>query len=136
MVLLSNMAAQTLQPGQAVTFDLLKMKNGNGECWNRQINKLVKLRGNGVWKLSFAGNVTSDTAGANTQMAIAVAGEPLVETAMNRTIPTAGTVENIATLTAYKVCCCDLNQVSVINTGAVPVTLAPNSAFLVERKCG
>lgn len=136
MILLSNTTAQTLQPGQAVTFDLVKLKAGCGECWNKQLPNSVKLRGNGTWDLSFSGNVTSDTAGALTQMAIAVEGQPLVETAMNRTIAAANNLENISTETAYKVGCCDLNRLSVINTGTVPVTLAPNSAFLVERKCG
>lgn len=136
MILLSNTTAQTLQPGQAVTFDLVKLKAGCGECWNKQLPNSVKLRGNGTWDLSFSGNVTSDKAGALTQMAIAVEGQPLVETAMNRTIAAANNLENISTETAYKVGCCDLNRLSVINTGTVPVTLAPNSAFLVERKCG
>lgn len=136
MILLSNLAAQTLQPGQAVTFNLVKLKAGCGECYNAQLPQNVKLNGNGTWKLHFSGNVTSATAGALTQMAIAIGGQPLVETAMNRTITAANNLENISTATAYRVCCCDLNRVSVINTGTVPVTLAPNSAFLVERKCG
>lgn len=136
MLLLSNLAAQTLQPGQAVTFDVVKIKAGCGECFNRQLPQSARLNGNGTWDLNFSGNVTSATAGDNVQLAIAVAGQPLTETAMNRTITTANNLENIATATAYRVCCCDANRVSVINTGTVAVTLAPNSAFLIERRCG
>lgn len=134
MVEISNTNAQVIQPGQAVTFNRIVVRSGNGECFNNQLGKFVKLRSNGCWTISFSGNVTSPTAGAATQMAIAIAGQPLIETAMNRTITTANNLENISTKTAYKVCCCDLNQVSIINSGTVPVTLAPNSAFLIERK--
>lgn len=135
MIEVSNTTAQVIQPGQAVTFDKVINKKGNGECFNRQLGKFVRLRNNGTWNLSFSGNVTSDTAATNVQLAIAVGGQPLVETAMNRTITTAGDLENISTETAFDVCCCDLNQVSIINSGTVPVTLAPNSAFLIKRYC-
>lgn len=134
MILLSNTTAQTIQPGQAVTFDKVIQKTGNGECHNRQVPRIVRLKGFGVWDISFSGNVTSDTAATNVQLAIAVMGEPLTETAMNRTITTANDLENISTKTAYGVCCCDLDQVSVINSGTTPLTLAPNSAFLLERR--
>lgn len=134
MKLLSNTTAQLIQPGQAVTFDNLKLSCGNGECFNRQLPKILKLKGNGVWDISFSGNVTSATAGSNVQLAVAIANQPLTETAMNRTITTANNLENVSTKTAYRVCCCDLNQLSVINTGTVPFTLAPNSSFLVERR--
>lgn len=136
MMVLSNLAAQTLQPGQAVTFDRILIKAGCGECFNRQLPASVKLRGRGTWDLSFSGNVTSPTSGVNTQLAMTVGGSPLVETAMNRTITTANNLENISTETMYQVCCEDLNRISVVNTGTVPVVLAANSAFVVRRICG
>lgn len=134
MIVLSNLTAETIAPGQAVTFNNVILKSGNCECHNMQVPRVVKLRAQGIYALSFSGNVTSPTAGDNVQLAIAVANEPLIETAMNRTITTANNLENIATQTRYKNCCCDLDHISVINTGTVPVTLAPNSAFIIERR--
>lgn len=134
MIVLSNLTAQTIQPGQAVTFDRIVLKSGNCECFNRQVPTSVKLRAQGIEDISFSGNVTSDTADAVLQMAIAVGGSPLIETGMNSSPgATAGTLHNISTRTLYKNCCCDLDRLSVINTGTVPVTLAPNSAFVLKR---
>lgn len=135
MMVLSNLTAQTIQPGAAVTFDKVVMKSGNCECFNSQLPTSVRLKANpGIYSLGFSGNVTSDTAGAALQMAIAVAGQPLVETAMNSTPAAANDLNNISTETRFRVGCSDLARVSVINSGAVPVTLAPNSSFVIERR--
>lgn len=135
MIEVSNLTAQTIQPGQAVTFDRRVIKTGRCECWNPQLPKSVKMNGQGVYKLGFSGNVASPTAGAAMQLAIAVGGQPLVETAMNSTPSTANVLNNISTETRFRNCCCDMDRVSVINTGAVPVVLAPNSALIIERRC-
>ncbi len=134
MLVLSNLTAQTIQPGQAVTFDNVILRTGNCECWRRQLPTSAKLRSNAAYSLGFSGNVSSATAGAAMQLSIAVSGSPLVETAMNSTPETADVLNNISTETRYKVCCCDADRVSVINTGTVPVTLAPNSAFVIDRR--
>lgn len=134
MIVLSNLAAQTVQPGQAVTFDKVIVRAGCGECFDPQLPKSVKLRHNGLYTMSFSGNVTSPTAGAAMQLAMALEGQALVETAMNSTPSTANVLNNISTKTGRKLTCCDATRLSVINTGAVPVTLAPNSALVVERK--
>lgn len=136
MIVLSNLTAQSILPGQAVTFDKVILKAGNCECWNSQIPKSVKLKGQGIYSLGFSGNVSSPTAGAAMQLAIAVGGQPLVETAMNRTPSTANVLDNISTETRFRNCCCDMDRLSVINTGTVPVVLAPNSAFVIERRSG
>lgn len=134
MIVLSNLTAQTIQPGQSVTFDKVTLKAGNCECYNSQLPKSVKLRAQGIYSLGFSGNVLTPTAGAAMQLAIAVAGQPLVETAMNSTPTTENVLNNISTETRFRNCCADLDRVSVLNTGAVPVTLAPNSAFVIERR--
>lgn len=135
MLVLSNLTAQTIQPGQAVTFDKVVLKCGCCECWNSQLPKTAKLKATGgVYSLGFSGNVSSPTAGAAMQLAIAIAGQPLVETAMNSTPSTANVLNNISTETRYRNNCGDADRVSVINTGAVPAVLAPNSAFVIERR--
>lgn len=134
MIVLSNLTAQNILPGQSVTFDKVVLKSGKCECYNSQLPKTVRLNSNGIYSLGYSANVASPTAGAAMQLAIAIGGQPLAETAMNSTPSTANVLNNISTETRYRVCCCDLNRVSVINTGAVPVTLAPNSALVIERR--
>lgn len=139
MIQVSNIAAQTLNPGQAITFS----KNapsflhcGCAECFNPQLPTSVKLRGGAcaIYEIQFEGNITS-TAAANTlQLAIAVNNTPLVETAMNATPAAAGTLVNVSTGTFFRPGCGDLDRVSVINTGTTPVTIAPNATLRIVRK--
>lgn len=135
MIQLSNSVAQAIQPGQAVTFDVVDLHTGCGECFNKLVPTSVKLRFNGgVYKLQFTGNATTDPA-ATAQLAIAIGGTPLVNTAMNLTPATAGELINVHAETLFKNDCCgDVDRVSVINTGTVAVTLAPGSSFSVVRK--
>lgn len=134
MLVLSNINAQLLQPGQSITFDKVILDCGYGECFNSQSPKSAKLCAKGVYALSFSGNVTSGTVGDQLQLAIAVGNQPLIYSAMNATVSTANGLENISTEIRYRNCCCDMDRVSIINTGAVPVTIAPNSAFVIDRR--
>lgn len=136
MILLSNTAAVTLQPGQAITFNNLMLHAGCGECFSKQLPTSVKLKGGcgAIYELSFNGNITSVAAGATVQLAMAVGGQPLVETAMNATPAAAGTLVNVSTSTLLRITCADLDRVSVINTGTTPLTVAPNSNFYIIRR--
>ena len=135
MIELSNSQAQTIQPGGSVTFDRVKLHTGCGECYNNEIPNSVKLCGNnGVYELSFSGNITSSTAGATLQLAMAAAGMPLIDTAMNAVPSAVGDLWNIHTSTLFRNSCCDASRISIVNTGATPVTLAPNSSFYIIRQ--
>lgn len=133
MIELTNTAAQTIPVGGSVTFDRVLLNSGNRECWNRMVPTSVKLRGKGIFDIEFHGNVTSDTAGAAVQLSVAVGGSPLVQTTMNATISAANDIENVSAGTYLRNCCCDLDRLSVINTGTVPVTLNANSSFRVAH---
>lgn len=134
MLVLSNINAQVIQPGQSITFDKVVLQCGCGECYNSQLTRTAKLCAKGVYSLGFSGNITSGTVGDQLQLAIAVGGQPLVETAMNATVSTANGLENVSTETRFSNRCCDMDRVSVINTGAVALTIAPNSAFVIDRR--
>lgn len=136
MTQVSNTTTQTLQPGQALKFDGTNfLHTGCGECFNSQIPASVKLNGNcgAVYEIQFEGNVTSDTAGP-VQLALALADQPLVQTAMNATIAAANDLVNVSTGTYLRMCCGDANRVSVINTGTTAVTVAQNSSLRICRK--
>lgn len=135
MLVLSNLTAQTIQPGQFVTFDKVVTKTGNCECYNSQLPQSAKLNAQGgVYSLGFSGNITSTTVPAALQLAITVGGQPLVETAMNSAPEAANDLNNISTETRFRNCCSDLDRVGVINSGTVEVTLSPNSSFVIDRR--
>lgn len=87
----------------------------------------------GIYELEFTGNVASATAGVPLQLSIAVGGQPLIETTMISTPSAADTFNNVHASTRFSGCCCDLDRVTVINSGTNPVTLAANSALVVQR---
>lgn len=137
MIEVSNTAAQTLQPGQAISFNRVIHHKGCGECYTSQLPTSVKLKGGcgAAYDVEFSGNVSLATAGAAGQLAIAIGGQPLVETAMNSTPSTANVLNNVSTGTYLVLNCSDLDRVSVINTGLVPITIAPNSNLRIRRVC-
>lgn len=134
MIVLSNLAQVVIEPGAAVPFNRLVQKSGCGECWNRQLPNSVKMKAHGgIYELEFTGNVASATAGVPLQLSIAVGGQPLIETTMISTPSAADTFNNVHASTRFSGCCCDLDRVTVINSGTNPVTLAANSALVVQR---
>ena len=135
MIELSNLTAQTLQPGQAIAFDKVTPRTKNGcECHNSTLPTSVKLCQKGIYDVSFNGNITGAADGAVLQLAIAISGQAIPTTAMNSVSITAGQLDNVGARTLVKNCCCDLDRLSVINSGTTPVTVAPNSAFIIIRK--
>lgn len=132
MIVLSNTTAQTLQPGQAITFDIVSLHTGTGECHRRGTSS-VKMKNHGVYEVSFSGQITAGTAAQTPQLNIALGGDILAETIMRYTVPTAGYVGNVATSTFVKNCCCDYDRLTVVNTGTVPAIIDPNTSFKVKR---
>lgn len=136
MIELSNTTAQTIPVGGSVTFDKVLLKSGCDVCYMSMVPTSVKLRSQKIYDIEFHGNITSTTAGDTVQLAVAVGGSPLVQTAMNATPAAAGDLVNVSAGTYLRNCCCDLDRVSVINTGTTPVTLAPNSSFRIAHLNG
>lgn len=137
MIQVSNESTQVLQPGQFLKFDKPNpFHTGCGECFNSQIPTSVKLKSGcgGVYELQFSGNITASADNSEVQIAIAAAGQPLVETAMNAQITTANALFNVGSGTFFKVCCSDFDRIGIMNTGTVPVTIAQNANLRICRK--
>lgn len=133
MIELSNTTAQTIPVGGMVTFDKVLLHSGHRECYQAMVPTSVKLCGRGIYDIEFHGNITSNTAGDTIQLAVAVGGTPLVQTAMNATPAAAGDLVNVSAGTYLRNCCCDLDRISVMNTGTTPLTIAPNSSFRIAH---
>ncbi len=132
MIELTNSAAQTVPPGQAVTFDTVVLKTGCGEC-HRKNSNWVKLRSGGKYKIGFSGNISGTTAGVPVQLAIALGGQALPETVMVSTPAAANDFNNVSTETFVSDCCCEADKVTIVNTGTVPVLLSANMNMRVQR---
>lgn len=134
MIVLSNSTEQTLTPGQSITFDLVKLHTGCGEC-HRAGTSSVKLRCNGVYDVSFAGNIGGTVAGP-VQLVIELGGDPLTETTMISTPSTVGDLNNVASGTYVRNCCGDYDRITVTNNGTSDVVVGANSVLKIGRRSG
>lgn len=136
MIELSNLTAQTLNPGQALTFDSVIHQSccRKNECFTKQLPTSVRLTGgcNAMYLVEFSGNV-SGAAAAALQLSIALANQPLPEARMNSTPAAANNLNNVSTGTYIVLTCGDLDRVSVINSGTVPVTVSPGANLRIRR---
>lgn len=132
MIVLSNTTEQTLQPGQSINFDEVILVAGSCECHRRNTSN-VKMRANGIYAVSFYGNIGGETAATPVQLSITLGGSTLPETTMISTPAAVTDRNNVARSTRVRNCCGDYDRVAVTNTGTVPVVVGVNSAFIVER---
>ena len=131
MILLSNSTTQTVQPGEAITFDLERFKSGCCEC-HRQGSSAIKLKKCGVYELMFTGNVGGAAVGT-VQLQMEAGGEVLPETTIIVTEDTVGSLDNVAAHTLFRNCCGDYDRITIVNTGTVAAVIDANSAFTAKR---
>lgn len=138
MVVLSNTTAQTLTPGQSLTFDTLK-QTGCSEYVSGTGASQVFLKENGLYLVDFSANIGGPTAATPVQLQLEVNGGPQPET-LRISVPAAATTDLNAVSFATAVstaanCCFDLGSVSltITNTGANSVIVGVGSSFRIIR---
>lgn len=132
MIVLTNTAAQAINPGQALTFNEVILHSGCGEC-HRPNSGAVRLRANGIYEAHFSGNVSGAAVGTPVQLSLAIGGEALKETTMISTPSAANALNNISTETAIKNSCGDSDRITVINTGTAAITIGVNPVLFIKR---
>lgn len=132
MIVLSNSTAQTVAVGGVITFDTVVLHAGCSEC-HRANTGSVKLRANGIYDVSFSGNITALTGTDPVRLAMSLGGEVLPETTMIFTPSGTGVVNNVAARTLVKNCCGDYDRISVTNNGAGAVVVSPNASLVIKR---
>lgn len=132
MIELSNTTAQTLTPGQSLTFDRVILKTRNGAECHRNGSSAITLSKCGIYEVHFTGNIASTGAGA-VQLVIELDGEPLVETTMISNPSAAADPNNVSASTLVSTCCGDSGRLTVVNNGTTDVVVSANSAFYVKR---
>lgn len=132
MIELSNTTAQTIAPGQPLTFDSVLLKGGISES-HRPNSSIVTLKAKcSIYEIHFAANIAGTAAGP-IQLSVALDGEPLAETTMITTPAAAGDATNVATATLIRTDCNCCGRVTVVNTGVSDVIVSPNPALFVKR---
>lgn len=130
MIVLSNAAAQTIQPGEDVVFNTVVQRSGCDAVWPCGTGPLhIKY---GIYALEFTGNVGGDP-GTQPNLAITVDGAVLPETTMTVTTAADTDVFNVHASTRRRNCFAG-SVVGVRNVGTTPVTLQANPALVVERR--
>lgn len=132
MIVLSNLTAQTLAPGQSLIFDDVILHTGCGEC-HRKNTGAVKLRANGIYEASYGANIGGPTAATPVQLSLTLGGETLPETTAI-SVPAAVTdLNNVARETRIKNCCGDYDRVQLTNTGANSVNVGAGAVLVLSR---
>lgn len=137
MIVLSNNADVTLQPGQAMIFDQVILQSRNGAEFHREGTGTIGLcAAGGVYRLAFTGNVavpTGETVG-ELRLQLEATGSGLAETVMLSTPAAVEQFNNVATQTLFRNgCCCGKDSISLVNEGTIPVTIAAGSSFSAAR---
>ena len=132
MIQVSNSTAQTLSPGQSLTFDSVLLKSGCAET-HRVNSGIVTLRSNcGIYEIHFTGNVSAPSA-SPVQLAIQLDGETLPETTMYEEITTPGVGQSVAAATLVRTgagCC---GRIGVVNTGTTTISVLANTSLFIKR---
>ncbi len=133
MIILSNTTEQTIQAGQSITFNNKILHTGCAECHRANTGSVKMRANNGIYVVSFSGNIGGATAATAVQLSIQIGGETLPETTMISVPAAANDLNNVATATVLRNCCGDYDRLTVVNTGTEPVIVGANSAFTVRR---
>ena len=132
MIQVSNSTAQTLSPGQSLTFDSVLLKSGCAET-HRVNSGIVTLRSNcGIYEVHFTGNVSAPSA-SPVQLAIQLDGETLPETTIYEEITTPGVGQSVAAATLVRTgagCC---GRIGVVNTGTTTISVLANTSLFIKR---
>lgn len=131
MIVLSNSACQTVNPGQAVNFDSVLLHTGNAE-FHRKGSPAIKLRCRGIYEVNFSGNIAS-TEKSPIQLSVAVDGNALPESTMISSPQTTNMPNNISTSFPLQNCCA-CTPITIVNDGELPLILEANSVFYVARR--
>ena len=132
MISLSNTTAQTLEPGQSITFNTVLLHSGCAEC-HRPNTSSVKLRAKGIYDIHFSANIAATAVGI-AQLSIQIGGDTLNESTMIVTTATANSLNNVATAIPVKNCCDDFDRVTVTNTGSTTVLVGENPVLFISRR--
>ena len=133
MIELSNTTAQTLAPGQSITFDATKLHTGCSE-FHRSNSGLVQLRCHGIYEISFGANITNVAAGPVT-LGVQFDGETLPESTAISTPSTVGNVNSVSRSGILLDTRCGIpGAITLTNVGSADsLIVSPNAVLTIKR---
>lgn len=136
MIALSNNVAQTLTPGQSMTFNTVVRYSGRSETF-RLNSGSVGLRTNNCcpapYTVSFSANVTNTAAGP-VQLAIAIGGSPIAESTMISTPAAVGDFNSVSRTIPVTAFPGASNTVTVTNNGTADIVIGANPILYIVRE--
>lgn len=137
MIQVSNTTAQTLAPGQSITFDNVSFASrcGCNEYFTGNNTGVQVVPG--VYELGFGANIGATAATTAVQLSIQVNGATLPNTTAISTTAAAGDLNNVSRETLFRAFafggCGGSFTVTVTNTGTTDVTVGANSYLKIAR---
>lgn len=132
MIQLATTSATVVSAGQAITFDSTPLKTGCAEC-TRANTGSVKLRSNGIYVVTFSGNIGATTATTAAQLSIQLGGVTISDSTMISMTTAAGDLNNVSVAIPIKNCCGDYDRVTVVNTGTADINVGAGATLFVRR---
>lgn len=137
MIIVSNSTAQTLTPGQTLTFDTVVWQSGGCNCrpneYFRMNSPLIQLRP-GCYEVAMSGNIGGTVAATPVQVAIALDGSALSTTTASQTPAAVTDFNNVGRSTLIRVPSCTSSSVSIVNNGTTEVVINPGFTLQVKRE--
>lgn len=137
MIIVSNSTAQTLLPGQTLTFDTVVWQSGGCNCrpneYFRMNSPLIQLRP-GCYEVTMSGNIGGTVAATPVQVAIGLDGSALPTTTGSQTPAAITDFNNVSRSTLIRVPNCTSSSVSIINNGTSTVVVNPGFTLQVKRE--
>ena len=133
MTELTNSVTRTVAVGAPVLYDEVLLQTGCGEC-HRKGTGSVKMRANGVYRVTFTANIAGATANVGVGLAMYLGGVRMPETDMIVVPAYDGNANNVAKVTLVKNCCGDYDRIDVRNIGTTEVVVT-NPVLIIERVC-
>lgn len=133
MITVSNIAAQTLDAGQSITFDSVLLSTKSCAEQFRVGSSGVRI-GKGFFDVSFSGNIGNTVAATPSQLAISVNDTALAGSTMISTPTAVGDFNNVAkTIPIENSGSSGPITITVTNTGASTVTVAAGTSLSIRR---
>lgn len=138
MLALSNSTAQTVAPGQAVTFNTVLLSTGTAERFRKNAG-LISLRASkGIYGITYRANIGDSTGTAAAQLSVQFNGATLPETTAITPTPVAGDLSNVTggtDLYSGSQCTCgSFGNITLVNTGTTTITVGANAMIEVIRR--
>ena len=133
MIQLITTTEQTLAPGQSITFEQYTQTKNSCCSMGRVTPSSLVLKQNGIYQVSFGANIGGPTAATPVQLSIEVAGSPVSGGTMMSTPAATTDFNSVSRMIPVVNGCGYAVTVTVTNSGANSVIVAPGAVLSVTR---